>query len=296
MTRMSVLNRKFCVIVNPNANNGHATHLIPKIEKTLKELNASFRIVVSQDIAHAQNSAKEAIQLGECIVAVGGDGTLQTLASVIIDLNGTLAIIPAGRGNDFSKVIDVPPDLVSACKVLVNGTERMVDVGMANGSPFLTICTMGFDSVANAYANRTRYMPKSLVYLYGGLRALFAWSPARFNIEIDGERLVHVGYTVAVANGGIYGSGLKLAPEASVKDGLLDIVLVGKMSKLALLQNFSKVRYGEHIYSPRVTILRGKHVKVDIDKKFDVYADGHAIAKLPVDIEVKPGVLRVIGG
>lgn len=294
--RMATLKRKFCIIVNPNANNGHATYIMPRVIKTLERLNISFRCIISQDVAHAVNTAKEAIQLGECIVGVGGDGTLQALANVVIELNGTLAVIPAGRGNDFSKVINVPIDPILACEVLINGKEKKVDVGVANGKAYLTICTVGFDSVANAYANRAKWMHKSLVYLYGGLRALLTWKPAIFHLEIDDKIFTHIGYTVAVANGGIYGGGLKLAPDASLEDGLLDIVLIGEISKIRMLQNFPKAFKGKHIHEPGVTILRGKKIKINMEKTFDVYADGDVIAKLPVDIIVKPAALRIISG
>lgn len=267
---------------------------MPGVLSTLEQMNVSFRCVISQDIPHALTTAKEAIQLDECVIAVGGDGSLKALAKVIIAENGIMGIIPAGRGNDFAKIINIPMDPIRACEVLVDGKEKRVDVGVANGEVFVTICTMGFDSVANAYANKTKWL-KKFVYLYGGLRALIDWKPVTFHLEIDDKPMTHIGYTVAAANGGIYGCGLKLAPEASVEDGFLDIVLVGNMSKMRLLQNFPRVYQGKHIHEPCIKILRAKKIKVNIDKPFDVYADGDIIAKLPVEIIVKPQALRILG-
>lgn len=289
-----MLKRNFCILVNPHANDGRATRIMPTVIDTLQNLGATFRCIISQDIAHAQATAEEAIKQGECLVAVGGDGTLRAIVEVVQRLQGTLAIIPAGRGNDFAKMLRIPTDPIGACQLLIDGKEKRVDIGSVNEQFFLTICTVGFDSVANEIANQTKWIRSRLVYVYGALKALIHWQPVTFHLEIDGKPLEHIGYTVSVANTRNYGGGLNLAPDASLQDGIFDIVLVGAITKFRILMNIPKVFFGKHVNEPGFTILRGKNIRIDTDQKYGIYADGDFICKPPGMISIVPAALRVI--
>ena len=99
-----------------------------------------------------------------------------------------LGVLPGGRGNDFARVLGIPLDPVAACAVLADGAERPLDLGEAGGRVFAGIASCGFDSEANRIANETRLVRGNLVYAYGALRALIAWRPPRFTVEIDDGR------------------------------------------------------------------------------------------------------------
>jgi diacylglycerol kinase family enzyme len=169
-------------------------------------------------------------------------------------------------------------------------------MGQVGHSTFIGIASCGFDSEANRVANETRLVRGNLVYAYGALRALAGWKPARFEVRLDGSDDVHViiGYTVAAANSGAYGGGMMMAPDASLSDGLLDIVLISDASKLRFLRVLPTVFKGEHITQPNVQVLRAREVEVSADRPFTMYADGDPIGELPVTVRALPGAVRVM--
>jgi diacylglycerol kinase family enzyme len=178
--------------------------------------------------------------------------------------------------------------------VLARGTVRELDLGEAGTSPFIGIASCGFDSVANKIANETRLVRGNLVYTYGGLRALATWKPARFELRLDGTARSLTGYTVAVANSGAYGGGMMLAPNASLTDGMFDVVLIADGPRLRFLRDLPKVFKGTHVDSPSVEVLRAREVAVSADRPFTMYADGDPIAELPVTLRCLPAAVRVV--
>lgn len=289
-----MIRRNFCLLVNPTAGNGRTLHLLKKIEKKLTDLPINFRTAVTKDVEHAKEMAIDAIQKGEYIATMGGDGTTRAIASVLSELQGMLALIPAGRGNDFARTLKLPSDPIAACNVLAYGKERVIDMAQINQQPFLGICSLGFDSLANQLASRSGFIKGRAVYLIAALRALFKWKPIKFKVVIDDYAFEHIGYTVAVANAQSYGGGMFIAPDASIQDGLLDIVLIGNISKLRVLITIPRVFKGAHIDLPGFTILRGRSVCIEADPQYTVYADGDFISAPPAHINIVSKGLRVL--
>jgi diacylglycerol kinase family enzyme len=178
--------------------------------------------------------------------------------------------------------------------VLAEGEERKLDLGEANGRPFACIASAGFDSDANRIANEARLVKGNLVYLYAALRALAAWKPAQFTVRLDGVEHRFEGYTVAAANSRFYGGGMRLAPHAKLDDGMLDVVFVGKNSKLRFLANLPKVFSGKHIQLDGIEAHSASVVEIVAERPFDVYADGDVLTQLPVTVRVVPEAMRVI--
>ena len=282
------------MLVNPNAGNGRSLQLLSKIEAALSTLPLCFRTVITHDVNEAQQQVTQATQLGEYVATVGGDGTVRAIAGILSQLKGKLAVIPTGRGNDLVRMLKVPLDPISACRILAHGNETHIDMAKINASVFLGICSLGLDSIANQLANQTHFIKGRAVYLYGGLRALFKWKPVKFRVIVDDVLYEHEGYTVAVANSQNYGGGMYLAPDASIQDGLLDIVLIGKAPKLRILLNIPRLFKGDHINDPAFRILRGRHVRIEADPEFTVFADGDSICAPPADITILPKALHVI--
>jgi YegS/Rv2252/BmrU family lipid kinase len=203
-------------------------------------------------------------------------------------------VLPGGRGNDFARALGISQDIGDACRTLLDGEERALDLGQANGRAFACIASVGFDSDANRVANQARLVRGNLVYAWAAIRALIAWKPARFDVTLDGRRLGFEGYTVAVANSPYYGGGMKVAPGADPADGLLDVVFVKRSSKLRFLANLPKVFSGTHVKLDVIESHRAREVVVSADRPFDVYADGDPITTLPATVKLVPGALRVI--
>ena len=283
------------LIVNPNAGGGRTEDALEEVTAALSELGLEHHVERTQSLEHAQELGRAAADLGEIAVAFGGDGLIGAVADAIKNTQGVLGVLPGGRGNDFVRVLGIPLEPVPACAVLRDGKVRALDLGQVGDKTFIGIASCGFDSVANRIANETRIVHGNLVYAYGALRALAGWKPARFEVTVDdGEPLVMTGYTVAAANSGAYGGGMMMAPDASLQDGLLDIVLVGHAPKLRFLRLLPTVFKGEHIKQPNVQVIRGREVRIGADRPFTMYADGDPIAELPVTVRALQSAVRVM--
>jgi len=289
-----VSDRSLALFANPAAAGGRALNALGAVETELTHLGVAYRTVDTTGVDHARDEARHAAENGETVVAVGGDGLVGCLAGALRGGAGALAIIPSGRGNDFARVLRVPKEPREAARVAVDGRERVVDIGLANGRPFVGIASLGFDSDANRIANEAKLVKGNLVYLYAAVRALVGWKHARFRVNVDGDEREVVGYSVAVGNSKAYGGGMFLFPHAKLDDGLLDVLTVAEHGKLQALASFPKVFKGKHTDSPHGRFATGEVVQVVADRPFTVYADGDPITELPLEVRVEKASLRVI--
>ena len=282
------------LFLNPSAAGGRAARAMPEVQTELDRLGVPYRVLNTQSIEHARKEAHSAAEKGETVVAIGGDGLVGTLAGALHGTDSALGIVPGGRGNDLARVLGIPRDPREAALLLVDGPDRLIDVGTVNGRPFVGIATVGFDSVANRLANEARLVKGNLVYVYAGLRTLAGWEHATFEVTVDGEPHTMTGYNVAVANSKAYGGGIMLVPHAELDDGRLDVMLVEAQSKLRWLSDVPKSFKGRHVDNPHIRWLTGSEIEVSADRPFTMYADGDPIAELPATIRVTKQCLRVI--
>jgi len=288
------VSRRFALFANPRAAGGRALKALAKARAELDGRGADYRVVETTGVDQVRHEAVEAAGGGEIVVAIGGDGLVGTIAGAVRETEGSLAVVPGGRGNDFARVLRIPFDATEATRVAVDGEERMLDLAYVDGSPFVGIASLGFDSDANRIANDAKLVRGNLVYLYAALRALAGWKHARFAVTVDGERREFRGYSVAVGNSKAYGGGMFLFPHAKLDDGRLEVMLVREYSKLRVLRDLPKVFKGTHVDNPHATFLSGQTVEVNADRPFDVYADGDPIGELPARVTIAKQVLRVI--
>jgi len=292
-----------CLIVNPSAGGGRAARLAPEMESALRAQGLEVRRVDTRDLDHARSLALEAARGGEIAAALSGDGLVRVIADALRDVPGArLAVLPGGRGNDLARVLEIPDETPGATAVLAGGRPRPLDLGLVQelgredaGRAFVGIASAGFDSDANRIANEAPAWLGGLVYAYGALRALLSWRPARFELEFEsGERHTATGYSVAIANSRAYGGGMFVAPDAMLDDGMLDVVVSERTSKLSFLKNLPRVFKGTHVELPEVRVFRAASVTVSADRPFVMYADGDPIGTLPVRVSALPGAVTVI--
>jgi YegS/Rv2252/BmrU family lipid kinase len=245
-------------------------------------------------LQHARELAAAACAAGEVAAVMGGDGLAGAVADVVRGHDGVLALLPGGRGNDFARKLGLGHDPAAACDVLAAARERRIDMAEVDGHAYLGILSAGFDSDVQDIVNGTPLKLGPSVYVYGALRALAAWRPAGWEVVVDGERHAYAGYAVAVANSGVFGGGMWLAPDAQLDDGLLDVVLTEHRPKHNYLAGVRKVFKGAHVNDPGIHILPAREVSIACDRPFTAYADGDPIAELPATVRVLPGALRVI--
>ncbi len=285
--------RPLVLLVNPSSGGGRALKLLPRVEAVLDERRVPFRVVRTRSMEHGVAKALAAVEADELPVVVSGDGMLGAIGGAMAGAETPLGIVPAGRGNDLTRVLGIPTDPVEATEVILAGHSRTIDIGEANGRRFVGIASVGFDSDANRIANESR-LRGNLVYAYAALRALVAWKPARFTIAIGEERTRVEGYSVVVANSSAYGGGMYVAPDAQLDDGEFDVVTIEKVGKLRFVSNLPKVFKGTHVHNDEVHVVRASRLSLSASRPFAVYADGEHLTDLPADLRVIPHALRVL--
>ncbi|MGH2952618.1 MAG: diacylglycerol/lipid kinase family protein [Solirubrobacterales bacterium] len=284
----------YVLLINPSAGAGRALEVLSDAAAALRRRGIEYRAVQTTSAEHGCDEARAAGAAGEVPVVISGDGLIGQVGGALAGSGSALGIIPGGRGNDLARVLGIPTDPEGAVDVLADGVTREIDVGEVNGRRFLGIASCGFDSDANRIANRARAVKGRLVYAYAALRALAAWRPARFLLDLDGERREFTGYSVAAANSAAFGGGMFLAPDAKLDDGQLDVVTVSDVSKLRYLRGLPQVFDGSHVDNDEVDIVRAREVAIEADRPFAVYADGDHLADLPATVRLLPRALRVI--
>jgi len=300
-----VIEGSVCLIVNPHAGGGRALRLLPGVEAALRGLGRSFRVEPTTSMQHARQLARAACDNGEICAAMGGDGIVGAVAGELRDGAGLLAVVPGGRGNDFARKLGIPFDPVEAVALLDTGEEKAVDLaeaersgdepeGRGRGTTYLGILSAGIDSDVSRIALETRLKLGTFVYTYGVLRAIAGWKQTSWDVEIDGEPASFEGFSVAVANSGVFGGGMFLAPDAELDDGLLEIILISSQTKLRYLRGLPRVFRGTHLQDPAIKLVQAKEVKFHADRPFTAYADGDPIGDLPLTVRVLPGSLRVV--
>lgn len=288
------------LLVNPTAGKGRAAGMVARVTERLREGGASVAILVGQDAAHASALARQAVADGvDALVALGGDGMAHLALNVIAGTQTPLGLVPAGTGNDLAATLGLPAkDAVAAAGLIADrlaaGAARPMDAVRINGDRwFGCVLSAGFDSRVNDRANRMSWPRGRMRYNLAILAELGVFKPVAFVIELDGVRWETEAMLVAVGNARSYGAGMQICPDAVIDDGLVDITVLGPVSKPEFLRAFPKVFKGTHRDHPAVTMRRAKVVSLAA-QDVTVYADGEYISELPVTCETVPGAVRVL--
>jgi diacylglycerol kinase (ATP) len=296
----------FCLVVNPAASHGGSRRLLPEALSALADGPTRVRVCESVSLAHAAALAREAVARGETVIAVGGDGLVGTLASAVASARGELGIIPAGRGNDFARMLGIPTRPAAAAEVLRAGHRRLVDLlgvrvadgpeQVVAGSVYLGVPSEGGELVANG-----PLLPGPAGYQLAGVQALLRWRRATFAVDTGGAPEPFHGFCVVAANSAYLAAGTMAAPAADVSDGLLDVIMVRDGWKLSFLQVMLLARNGGHVRLGQVRTARAASVTVTTDRPMPAGADGETLPAAsplppgsPLRVRVLPATLQVI--
>jgi diacylglycerol kinase (ATP) len=294
---------RWTAIVNPAAGRGRARARLPRVLDALAAVDLDVEIVLSADAADLVHRARDAYGRGRAVVACGGDGTVCMLAGVAADEGGVLGIVALGSGNDFARQLELPRnDHDAAIEVLRTGHVVPTDLGRAHTADgattwFTTVANTGFDAVANAWANDVTWTSGTPLYVLATLRTLAAYSPTPVRVTVDDAVIETDAWLVAVGNTRTYASGMMITPAASVHDGLLDVCVVGPVSRREFLRTFPSVFRGTHVEHPQVQTARGTRVSVetlDAAPAVDLWASGEHAGPLPAQLEPVAGALAVV--
>jgi YegS/Rv2252/BmrU family lipid kinase len=286
--------RAFQLLVNPASGSGSAPAAAMPVARLLRDAGARVEMTYSPGPVACANLAREAAGRGEIVVAVGGDGMVSSVAGAVVEARGVLGIVPSGRGDDFARMLGIGDDPEPIAKVLLEATPSLVDVIDAGRRTVLGSVYAGVDSLASEIVDRVHRLPPSMTYAYAGVRALLGFSPTRYTIDVDGERIEEDAYTVVVANSAYYGGGMMIAPAASLTDGILDVIVIRASSKLRLLRHMPALYDGSHVRLDDVRVLTGRDVRISSAAPVTAFGDGERLAPLPGRARVVPRALQVL--
>ena len=298
------------LIVNPAAGDGRALHLEPWLHHRLRGAGTGARIVETREPGHARELARHALADGhDRVVAIGGDGTVQEVVNGVIEGTEPLAIgiLPGGNGNDLARSMGLPRRPAEALDVALGESVTTIDVGRATrGSGraatvrhFASAGGIGFDAqVALAMAGRRRRWQRGRIgYVLSTLWELQRFRNQQVTLTLETpegqQRLERRVLFVAFANGAYYGGGMQICPSATVSDGLIDLCLVGDISRLEAVRQLPGLYRGGHVGHPAVEFARATAFSVEGDSATKAHLDGEPFGSVPLRIEVLPRAIRV---
>jgi diacylglycerol kinase (ATP) len=287
------------VVVNPTAGKGRAVHVWRQAQTAL---DGDYRCVMTEHPGHARELAAGAARDGFLrVIAVGGDGTISEVANGLANTSTELAIIPAGTGDDCAHNLGIPGNPRAAARLSLSGVARPIDLGEIQTSDgtryFLNIAGLGFDAEA---VWRVNHLPSwlalggTLPYVLGVFQTLGSyWSPP-IRLSVGQRTLEKPVFVVAVANGASYAGGMRIAPDALVDDGLLDVCVVGALRRRQVLGLLPKMYLGGHRNHPAVEFWRCTELRAESPAHVRCQADGELVGALPATFKIHPGGLRCV--
>lgn len=283
----------WAIVINPISGRGKGAIFGRRAMDFFDHHGIEYRMIsgASAELT-SRNLTNFLAQEKECqgVVAVGGDGLVHLVLQHVANTSVPLAVVPAGTGNDFCRMLGWPLDNVEEIlHSIIERASTRVDLGLVDGEWFGAILSTGFDSLVNERANSMKWPKGPSKYNVAIFLELLAFKPRNYEIEIDGQRFSTKAMLIAIGNGCSYGGGMKVCPNADLTDDLLDVMVLSPISKLEFLRVFPKVYAGTHINHRAVKILRGK--RVHINSVAIAYADGERIGALPVHTESVPSAL-----
>ncbi|MBU4349608.1 diacylglycerol kinase family lipid kinase [bacterium] len=276
------------LIVNLTAGGGKPHKHLNTVLKYLKENGLNFKVCITSHQGEAAELAQKAADNGaELIVSVGGDGTVNEIVNGIMKSKNdpSLGIIPLGWANDFIKSTDIPSDIIEACKILVRGKIKKIDIGVVNSQIyFANICGVGFDAEVARLANQMKSKHPNLrilsafVYVFATVKKLLSpFSYHDVKIKFDGQEIHSKILFIAISNGKFYGGRFKITPEAILDDGLLEICLVEEMGRFKYLSIIPKVFKGTHASIKGINFYKAKEVVIQSSEPVLAQVSGEVI-------------------
>ncbi|MHB9134807.1 MAG: diacylglycerol/lipid kinase family protein [Armatimonadota bacterium] len=246
--------------------------------------------------AESSETARRGVAEGyDRIIAAGGDGTINCVASALAGTKVPLGILPIGTVNVLARELDIPLNPLDALHVALNGTVSQVDLGMANGRYFTLMAGMGFDAtVVEEMVPRFKEIFGSLAYVTTGMQVLTRFKLSHYLLEINGETIRLPAWLIVVSNASFYAYEFPIAAEARMDDGLLDIIIFGEQTALDRLTQIGAIIVGQHIHHPNVRYLQAPALTISADPPVALQLDGDSAGSSPVEFTVHHRALCVM--
>ena len=308
---------KTLAVINPKSAGGKTGRDTETIARKLAEVTGPLTVALTNAPMDAARIPSHALRDGYGrVVAVGGDGTINEVVNgffsngVAINPEAEFALLNLGTGGDFRKTFDIDAGFEASLERIAGGRVRQIDVGRlsfvtADGQSgtrhFANIASFGMSGDVVDRVNRSTLVKRfagSFAYTWGSVMSLFRYKarPVRLKVDASFDEVVTVS-TCAVCNGQFFGGGMRVAPNASPDDGLLDVIVIGDAPRRDVLKAMSEFSTGQHVNNPNVKVFRAKSViatPVEATQGAPVLieADGELPGRLPAMFEVMPKALK----
>jgi len=293
---------KILLVYNNFAGNGRAKKLLPQVEDLLNKYNVEFDLAITDYPEHGIEIVGNAdFSQYDGVVAAGGDGTLfEVINGYYKNSSETgipIGVLPVGTGNAFAHDLELNnTQIEEAIEIISKQKLRKVDVGkfVTHGQDyyFLNIIGAGFVVDANKTAQNFKFLG-DFSYQIGVLYRILVLKFTKLRLEIDGKKIETNSTFIEISNTRYTGGDFLMAPTAEIDDGLFDITLVKKISRLRLLKGLVKIKTGEHIHLDEIDTFKAKHIKIESDKPQVLTPDGELLGITPVEIECLKHAIEV---
>lgn len=298
------MGEELAVLINPAAGRGRLRGGgVDEVLHALRGSGRDVRVLDARDEERAALAAVRAVEDGAyALVAVGGDGTFNLALQAVAGTDVPLGLVPAGTGNDFATELSLPADPVAAARAVAEaaraGHATAVDLARVDGPDgyrrwYGAVLAAGFDSLVNEKANQMRWPKGPRRYDVAIVAELLRMRARHYTLVLDGVPLETDAMLVAVGNTASYGGGLRVCPDADPTDGLLDIVIGARMSRLTMIRIKPRLYQGTHVDHPLVTCHRAATVEIHAEG-ITSYVDGERACPLPLTVTAVPGALRLL--
>ncbi|SDH50838.1 lipid kinase, YegS/Rv2252/BmrU family [Pedobacter terrae] len=282
-------------IINPISGGRGKLRIPDFIDKYLDKEKFSPNFVFSEYVGHAGELADEAATKNfDVIIAAGGDGTINEVATKVLKHNKILGILPLGSGNGLARFLNISKNLRYALSIINNFKIDEIDTAEFNKKCFFNLAGMGFDAHLSAVFSKDKKRGLS-GYVKLGFKEVFNYKAQTYQLAIDGKAYTRKAFAISIANSSQYGNDVFIAPNASVKDGLLDVCIIKPFPIIKLPLLGYVMLNGKAETSDMIEIIKGKNIKITRETAGAVHVDGEPL-QMGVEIEamVKPLSLKVI--
>ncbi|MDR2940239.1 MAG: diacylglycerol kinase family lipid kinase, partial [Clostridiales bacterium] len=263
-------------IVNPVAGHGINKKNIKIIKGYMKSNGLAYKTLVTKKPNHATMLAKLAVKnKADKIIAAGGDGTIQEVAEGVAFSNVPLGVLPLGSGNDLAKSLGIGKNIESALKKIVSGKIIKADLIEVSGRHYLNAASIGIDAEIAVTAGKIKKTFGRLSYFISVFKNIITYKPFKATVKIGNKTIGGEFTLIAAANGKYYGGGFKIAPGASIDDGLADFYFIKKIPRLLLLIIFPTVIFGTHNRLKYVTEVKARNACVLLNENKSLNLDGN---------------------
>ncbi|WP_299928472.1 diacylglycerol kinase [uncultured Nocardioides sp.] len=290
-----VRGREIALLTNPTAGRGRGARHRDAALTRLRESGFVVRNLQGRDADEAADLASACVADGvEALVVCGGDGLVHLGVQAVAGTGTPLGLIPSGTGNDVARYLGLPrTDPVAAADRIIASRLRTIDLARSGERWFVTVLAAGFDAIVNERANTMTWPRGQMRYNLATLAELRTFRPIPYVLQLDDETMEHEAMLVAVGNGPSFGGGLRITEGALLDDGLLDVVVITRMSKSKLVRSYPRLFTGRIDGVAEYVHRRVRTVTVAAPGIVS-YADGERFGPLPLTIECVPGALDVI--